>query len=87
MIEKIHAGCVPADFYAYYLEYLIFQMPEDRLVPILDWLIKKGITGINFKHFIETQCAKSGLELIRHVTRGIEKERELRKITIGDLRA
>jgi hypothetical protein len=85
LCTAIWAGAQPVHACAYYLEFLVFNLPKNRLIPALEWLLKRGIKGELFADFVATQCAGSGLELIRHVTKGIEKDLKLRKIYARDL--
>lgn len=71
---------------AYYLEYLALHMPLALLVPALEWLIKNDLIGRRFLQYVQGDCARSGLELIRNLTMRLEKEKRLRVLTAKDLR-
>jgi hypothetical protein len=86
LLFKVWAGYQPIHDITYYLEYMSLHLPTERLEPALEWLISKGITGKLFAEFIEQQCAGSALELIKQVTKGIEKTRETRAIMAKDLK-
>lgn len=70
---------------AYYLEYIALHMPIPRIVPALEWLIKNGLTGNKFLHFVQNDCAKSALELIRHLTMRLERETSTRALYAKDM--
>lgn len=84
---RIHAGHPKAHFFAFYLEYLALHFPEKRLVPALSWLIKNQLVGPKFKEFVEDQCASSALELVRELTKRVDRDRHLRALTAADIRA
>lgn len=82
---KVKADHPDAHFFAYYLEYLTFHMPEKMLIPALEWLIKNRIVGPRFYDYVKSDCAASGLELIRNLTMRLEREKRLRTLTAKDL--
>src|SRR5665647_3035282 len=86
LMFQIWHGHQPAGDVAYYLEYLSLHLPEARLELALSWLLRNDIRGPKFMDFIEEQCARSALELMRQVTRGIEREKEVRPIMASDMR-
>lgn len=68
--------------------YWINEMfPDDKVEDALRWLIRKGITGNNFEEWFVLTCDKSTLELQRHLLRGVERERHLRRLFPKDLKA
>lgn len=73
------------NFFAYYLEYVIFHMPENMVLPALRWIVNNGLTGRKFLDFVQGDCHRSGLEMIRYLTMRLERERELRTLTAKDL--
>jgi hypothetical protein len=83
---RIVDGHKRAEFFAYYLEYLVFHMPEKMLIPSLEWLIAQGLTGDRFMDFVYNDCAASGLELIRHLTMRLERDRKTRSLYSADIR-
>lgn len=85
MCERIYRGCGKPTFAAYYLEYLCLHLPEERLEPALEWLLTRGIHGHAFADYVAIECDNSGLELLRQVTKGIERDDRLRKIYAKDL--
>ena len=85
LCEHVWSGAEPAHLITYYLEYLCLHLPDNRLEPALEWLLKRGIQGKLFADFAETTCQASGLELIRHITKGIEHDRHLRVIRAEDI--
>ena len=70
---------------AYYLEYLVFHMPEAKRTIALDWLIKNGIRGQKFLDFVSNECKNSGLEFLRYLTMRVEKEKKQRALFAKDL--
>lgn len=86
LVERIRAGHNSAHEFAYFLEYLIFHMPEPRLVPALWWLVSNRVTGQKFLDFVNEDCSKSGLELVRELTRRIEREANVRPLFAEDIR-
>lgn len=70
---------------AYFLEYIIFHMPEPKRSPALEWLIRNDLRGQKFLDFIKGDCKSSGLELIRLLTMRVEKERTPRKLYAADI--
>lgn len=92
---EISARCMPlyhqikgshrdAQSFAYWLEYLTFHLPIHLIEPALMWLVKNGITEERFLVFVEGECRKSGLELIRHLTMRLEREKRTRTLTVKD---
>jgi|SRR6267378_3408348 len=73
-------------YVAYYLEYLAFHIREPLLVPALQWLIKNKIVGQKFIDFVQEDCSRSGLELIRQLTMRIEKDKHFRRLHRKDVR-
>lgn len=86
LLFKIWAGYNPVADITYYLEYISLHLPEERLEPALEWLIKNELTGKRFAQFVEFECGRSALELIKQVTKGIERTKGLRTIMASDLR-
>lgn len=73
--------------FAYYLEYLTFVLPQARVLPALEWLVKNKITGEKFVQFIRHECQLSPLEFVRHVTMRLEREKTLRHLHVKDIQA
>lgn len=71
--------------FSYYLEYLIFHLPQRKLTASLEWCIKNKLTGEKFLEFVAMECHDSGLELIRHLTMRLEKEKTLRQLHVTDI--
>lgn len=84
---KIRADHPNAQYFAYYLEYLTFHLPDGMLVPALEYLVKNKMTGERFLKFINEDCQRSALELLRHMTMRLERSTKLRTLTRKDIRA
>lgn len=82
---RVRADHPDAHFFSYYLEFVTFHLPERMLVPALLWLIKNKIVGAKFYEFVKVDCANSGLELVKHLTMRLEREKRLRALTAKDL--
>jgi len=87
LFHKIRHDHVSPHYIAYYLEYLTFHMPVAKLVPALKWLVKNDLRGQRFVDFVNGQCKRSGLELIRHLTMRLECEKRERKLYAVDIRS
>ena len=85
LFYKIKGNHLDAHNFAYYLEYLTFHLPEGKLVPALEWLIKNKLTEDRFIEFVQGECKNSGLELIRLITMRLEKDKKPRKLYAPDL--
>lgn len=83
---QIRNGHSNVSSFAYYLEYLTFHMPEKMLEPALKWLVRNQLTGQKFLDFVQGECARSGLELIRNLTMRLEREKKVRALTARDIR-
>lgn len=86
LFEKIWDHYPEAHKILYYLEFLALHMPAIRLRPSLEWLIRNELTGAKFIDFVSAECASSGLELIRQLTKRIEREKNVRKLFSDDVR-
>ena len=75
-VEPVHAITMP-------LYYLDLHFPQDRLDDALHWLIKNKYTGQNFVTFWRDRCAKSNLEMHRHIVQGLKKDDALKPIFAG----
>lgn len=86
LCERIRAGETDRlHDLAYFLEYTALHLPERMIVPALQWLVSNGLTGSRFLEFVDGTCGRSGLELIRHLTMRLEREKSLRRLTVADI--
>jgi len=85
LYHDIRASHHNAQCFAYYLEFLTFNIPNSKLIPALEMLRKQKIVGERFITFIENDCQSSPLEFIRQVTMRLEKEKKPRKLYAVDL--
>lgn len=70
-----------------WLHWLHDNVPKARLHAMLAFLIRMGITEKYFIEFIE-QCEGKPLNVLAQLTKGIERERAVRKLYAGkDLRS
>jgi hypothetical protein len=83
---KIRGQHSDSQYFAYYLEYLTFHMPERLLVPALEWLIRNGVVEERFLDFVQNDCARSGLELVRNLTMRLERDKKPRQLFDKDIR-
>lgn len=85
LFQRIRDNHPNIHYMAYYLEYLTFHLPEAKLLPALEWLVKNRLTGEKFLEFIQGDCRRSGLELIRQLTMRLEREKKTRTLTVKDI--
>lgn len=71
---------------AYYLEYLMLYLPEERVEPAFEWIKRNGITGKKFLDFVQFDCQGSAMTLFTEITKRIEREKERRAILARDMR-
>lgn len=85
LFKKVWSGYPESATFAYYLEYITFHLPPERLIPALQILIKNKLVGPRFLDFVQDDCNRSGLELVRQLTMRLEHEKKLRPIYRKDL--
>jgi len=72
---------------AIHLHFLDNMCPREKLEPALKYLVRKGITGNNFIEWYRTKCKGSDLEMLRELTRAVERDLRLRHLTVKDILA
>lgn len=85
LCNRIKGHHTDLHFFSYYLEYLIFHLPERKLIPALESLIADKRTEHRFVEFVIEECENSGFELIRHITMRLDRDKKLRGLTREDL--
>lgn len=84
--QRILDGHPDGATFAFFLEYLTFHMPDAKLIPALEWLLKNELTGQRFLVFAIVDCKGSGLEMIRYLTMRLEREKKIRRLHVTDVK-
>lgn len=85
LFHRIRGAHRDIHHFAYYLEYMVFHLPRDKLLPATQWLLRNKLTEQRFIDFIKNECKSSGLEFIRYLTMKVEHETRMRPLSGRDV--
>lgn len=85
LFHRIRGAHRDIHHFAYYLEYMVFHLPREKLLPATQWLLRNNLTEQRFIDLIKNECHSSGLEFIRYLTMKLERESQTRALSRRDV--